>query len=236
MVGPTFADGVGVGEGLAGNGWSDVSVGKRLGGWEALPERQEQGKRADLRRIRVSGWLQPLGLAVHDHDALTEQVYRALDRPVSRPLADQDLEDLACLVGEQLRYVVKDAKGSITELRCTADLDSKTGGATAARKVKGTIHWVSAAHAIDAEVRLYDRLFTVENPEADKDKTFLDFINPQSLTVIKQAKAEASLANAAQESRFQFEREGYFCADRFDSTAGNLVFNRTIGLRDSFGK
>ena len=102
--------------------------------------------------------------------------------------------------------------------------------------MKGVIHWVSAAHCIDVEVRLYDRLFTVEAPEADKSKTFLDFINPQSLTVLKQCKAEPSLANATSDTRYQFEREGYFCADSVDSRPGALVFNRTIGLRDSFGK
>jgi len=132
--------------------------------------------------------------------------------------------------------VIKNAQGEITELHCSYDPETHGKNPADGRKVKGVIHWVSATHCVDVEVRLYDRLFTVENPEADKSKTFLDFINPQSFSVIKQAKAETSLANAAPESRFQFEREGYFCADRFDSKPGKPVFNRTIGLRDSFGK
>jgi glutaminyl-tRNA synthetase len=128
--------------------------------------------------------------------------------------------------------VVKDAAGNVTELRCTADLDSKSGGATSSRKVKGTIHWVSAPHAIDAEVRLYDRLFTVPEPDADGD--FKAFLNPHSLeTVI--AKCEPSLADAAPDTRYQFERLGYFILDP-DSKPGNLVFNRTMTLKDTWAK
>src|SRR5205823_2098979 len=107
--------------------------------------------------------------------------------------------------------VVKDEKGNISELRCTVDLDSKSGGPTAGRKVKGTIHWVSASHAIDAEVRLYDRLFTVPEPDASGD--FKSFINPHSLEVVS-AKCEPALAAARPEERYQFERLGYFARDR----------------------
>jgi glutaminyl-tRNA synthetase len=128
--------------------------------------------------------------------------------------------------------VVKEASGKITELRCTADLDSKTGGPTAARKVKGTIHWVSAAHAIDAEVRLYDRLFTVPEPDASGD--FKTFLNPHSLDVVI-AKCEPSLKEAKPESRYQFERLAYFALDK-DSTPGKLIFNRTITLKDTWAK
>ena len=128
--------------------------------------------------------------------------------------------------------VVKDASGNVTELRCTADLDSKTGGPTSNRKVKGTIHWVSAAHAVDAEVRLYDRLFTVEEPDAGGD--FKTFLNPHSLEVIT-AKCEPSLADAKPESRYQFERLAYFALDP-DSRPGRLVFNRTITLKDTWAK
>jgi glutaminyl-tRNA synthetase len=128
--------------------------------------------------------------------------------------------------------VVKDAAGNVIELRCTADLDSKTGGATASRKVKGTIHWVSAAHAIEAEVRLYDRLFTVAEPEADGD--FKQHLNPHSLTIVT-AKLEPSLADAKPEERYQFERLAYFCLDR-DAQPGRLVFNRTITLKDAWAK
>jgi glutaminyl-tRNA synthetase len=128
--------------------------------------------------------------------------------------------------------VIKDASGNVTELRCTADLDSKSGGPNSSRKVKGTIHWVSAAHAVDAEVRLYDRLFTVPEPDADGD--FKSFINPNSLEVIT-AKCEPSLAEAKPELRYQFERLAYFALDP-DSRPGALVFNRTITLRDTWAK
>jgi glutaminyl-tRNA synthetase len=128
--------------------------------------------------------------------------------------------------------VVKDASGEIVELRCTADLESKAGGATSNRKVKGTIHWVSAPDAVDAEVRLYDRLFTVAEPDAEGD--FKKFVNPHSLEVVT-AKCEPSLGEAKPELRYQFERLGYFALDP-DSRPGKLVFNRTIGLRDTWAK
>jgi len=128
--------------------------------------------------------------------------------------------------------VVKDGAGKILELRCTADLDSKTGGATANRKVKGTIHWVSAAHATDAEVRLYDRLFTVPEPDASGD--FKAFLNPHSLEVIT-AKCEPSLKDARPELRYQFERLAYFALDK-ESKTSKLVFNRTITLKDTWAK
>jgi len=128
--------------------------------------------------------------------------------------------------------VIKDAAGNLVELRCTADLDSKTGGPTAGRKVKGTIHWVSAAHALDAEVRLYDRLFTVPDPGAADD--FKASLNPHSLEVIT-AKLEPSLKDARPEERYQFERLAYFTLDK-DSASGKLVFNRTITLRDTWAR
>ncbi|HEY5232805.1 MAG TPA: glutamine--tRNA ligase/YqeY domain fusion protein [Verrucomicrobiae bacterium] len=128
--------------------------------------------------------------------------------------------------------VVKDASGNITELRCTADLDSKTGGATSARKVKGTIHWVSAAHAVDAEVRLYERLFTEAEPEKD-GRDFKSVLNPRSLEVIT-AKLEPSLKDATFEARYQFERLAYFALDK--DSGGKLIFNRTITLKDTWAK
>jgi glutaminyl-tRNA synthetase len=128
--------------------------------------------------------------------------------------------------------VVKDASGNISELRCTADLDSKTGGATSARKIKGTIHWVSAAHALDAEIRLYDRLFTEAEPEKD-GRDFKSVLNPHSLEVIT-AKLEPGLKDAQPELRYQFERIGYFTLDK-DSN-GQLIFNRTITLKDTWAK
>ena len=130
--------------------------------------------------------------------------------------------------------VIKDVAGNITELRCTADLDSKTGGATSGRKVKGTIHWVSAAHAVDAEVRLYERLFTVAEPDADGD--FKKHLNPNSLEVVT-AKLEPSLREAKAELRYQFERIGYFCVDStVPASEGTPVFNRTITLKDAWAK
>ncbi|MGI9087898.1 MAG: glutamine--tRNA ligase/YqeY domain fusion protein [Chthoniobacterales bacterium] len=128
--------------------------------------------------------------------------------------------------------VIKDSLGQIAELRCNADLESKAGGATSNRKVKGTIHWVSAAHSIDAEVRLYDRLFTVPEPDADGD--FKAHLNPNSLEVV-QAKCEPSLTEATPNERYQFERLAYFALDP-DSQPGNPVFNRTITLKDTWAK
>jgi glutaminyl-tRNA synthetase len=128
--------------------------------------------------------------------------------------------------------VIKDTAGKIVELRCTADLESKTGGPTANRKVKGTIHWVSAAHAIDAEARLYDRLFTVPEPDADGD--IKKYLNPHSLEAVC-AKCEPSLKEARPELRYQFERLAYFALDK-DSVPGHPVFNRTITLKDTWAK
>jgi glutaminyl-tRNA synthetase len=128
--------------------------------------------------------------------------------------------------------MVKDAAGGVIELHCTADLGSKTGGPTAARKVKGTLHWVSAAHCIDAQVRLYDRLFTVPEPDAAGD--FKQHLNPRSLEVVT-AKCEPCLAEAKPELRYQFERLAYFALDKA-SVPGRLVFNRTITLKDTWAR
>src|SRR6059058_3191077 len=128
--------------------------------------------------------------------------------------------------------VIKDRSGKVTELRCTIDLESKSGGATSSRKVKGTIHWVSAARAYVAEVRLYDRLFTVPEPDATGD--FKSFINPHSLEVAN-AKCEPALAEATREKRYQFERLGYFTLDP-DSTATKQAWNRTVTLKDTWAK
>ena len=131
--------------------------------------------------------------------------------------------------------VVKDADGNITEIHCTYDPDTLSGMPGANRKVKGTLHWVSAAHAIDAEARLYDRLFDVENPSAETERDFREMLNPNSLEVRK-IKVEPFVAqNARQGEKFQFQRIGYFTPD-YDSTAEHLVFNRTIGLKDTWEK
>ncbi len=133
--------------------------------------------------------------------------------------------------------VIKDEAGNIVELKCTVDLDSKSGGATAGRKIKGTIHWVSAPHACSAEVRLYDRLFTVPEPDGDASgKDFKQFLNSNSLEVLSHAKLEQSLAEAVPGRPYQFERVGYFCVDAWDSSPGEPKFNRTIGLKDAWAK
>ncbi|MBZ5557281.1 MAG: glutamine--tRNA ligase/YqeY domain fusion protein [Acidobacteriia bacterium] len=143
---------------------------------------------------------------------------------------------LRCAYFVTCTEVVKDAAGHVTELRCTYDPATRGGDAPDGRKVKATLHWVSAAHAVPIEVRLYDRLFSVEDPENAPDgKTFVDYMNPRSLEVLRGCQAEPSLAPAAVAARFQFERLGYFCVDP-DSRPGALVFNRTVSLRDTWAK
>ena len=130
--------------------------------------------------------------------------------------------------------VIKDAAGNITELRCSLDL-ATLGANPADRKVKGVIHWVSVSQSLPATVRLYDRLFNDASPDRG-DADFKTFIHEASLETLTEARVEASLATAVAEDRFQFEREGYFCVDLKESSPGHLVFNRTVGLRDSWGK
>lgn len=131
---------------------------------------------------------------------------------------------------------VKDAEGNIIEIHCTYDPDSHSGAPGAARKVKGTLHWVSARHAVDATVRLYDRLFSVENPAAETERDFREMLNPDSLKVVEGVKVEPFVAeNAERGTKFQFQRVGYFTPD-YDSKPGALVFNRTIALKDSWEK
>jgi glutaminyl-tRNA synthetase len=127
--------------------------------------------------------------------------------------------------------VIKDEKGKIIELRCTYDPETKSGG-TSTKKVKGTIHWVNAQDAIDAEIRLYDRLFTIENPGIEDN--WLDYINPNSLKIIENAKVEPFLKNSKPLDKFQFERIGYFCVDSKYFSNKKLVFNRTVTLKDSW--
>jgi glutaminyl-tRNA synthetase len=133
--------------------------------------------------------------------------------------------------------VVKDAQGNVTEVRCTYDPETKSGMAGASRKVKATVHWVSAAHARDAEVRLYDRLFVKENPDdAEEGKDFLSNMNPNSLQVLKHCKVEPMLAAAKAGEGYQFERTGYFSVDPKDSLPGVPVFNRVVTLKDTWAK
>lgn len=139
--------------------------------------------------------------------------------------------------GYLVQYVshVTDDEGNIVEIHCTYDPESKGGFAPDGRKVKGTIHWVSATEGIPVTVNLYDRLFNVENPEADKDTDFLDHINPDSRVIVENAVAEPDLAKLPAGQTVQFERQGYFCIDSVLSTADSPVFNRTVTLKDSWG-
>ena len=132
---------------------------------------------------------------------------------------------------------VKDGDGNITEVHCTYDPDTKSGGPAANRKVKVTVHWVSARHAVDAEVRLYDRLFVKDDPnQVEESGSFLANLNPDSLQLLRGCKVEPMLGVAPPGSKFQFERVGYFCADIKDSKPGAPVFNRTVTLRDTWAK
>jgi len=133
--------------------------------------------------------------------------------------------------------VVKNSNDKIEEIHCSCDLDSRSGSGTEAskRRVKGTLHWVSIKHAIKAEVRVYDRLFTDEAPDSHSEKDFTEFLNPNSLNIIKEAYVEPFLQNAKLDDKFQFQRLGYFTLDK-DSTTDHLVFNKTVGLRDSWVK
>jgi glutaminyl-tRNA synthetase len=130
-----------------------------------------------------------------------------------------------------------DTTGEILELRCTYDPETRGGNAPDGRKVKATLHWVSAQHSIPAEVRLYSHLFTRENPAAvDEGEDFTAYINQESLEILGGCRLEPSLADAEPESIYQFERLGYFCADRHDCTSSGLVFNRSVNLRDAWAK
>jgi glutaminyl-tRNA synthetase len=141
----------------------------------------------------------------------------------------------ACYV--TLDEIVKDEQGEVVELRCTWDPESRGGGTPDGRKVRGTIHWVSVRHAVPAEVRVYDRLFSVPAPrDVEEGQDWLDNLNPDSLTVLPGCWLEPSLASSPPASRWQLERLGYFCFDREDSAPGALVLNRTIALRDSWAR
>lgn len=167
-----------------------------------------------------------------------------IDRADFQTEAEKDFKRL--VLGQEVRLrnayviraeeVVRDGDGNISEIIASYDPDTLGKNPADGRKVKGVIHWVAADKCRNLTVRLYERLFTEENPEADKTRNFMEFVNRDSLTIIEGAKGEWSLGEAQPEDRFQFEREGYFVADRHDYRPENLVFNRTITLRDSFGK
>jgi glutaminyl-tRNA synthetase len=131
--------------------------------------------------------------------------------------------------------VVKDENGEVIELHCTYDPETRGGDAPDGRKVRGTLHWVSAEHALQAEARLYERLFLSEDPESKEGGDFVLDLNPDSLNVLTGCRVEPSLAGVTPGSRYQFERKGYFCVD-LDSVDGKLVFNQTVSLRDSWAK
>ncbi|MFK5970212.1 MAG: glutamine--tRNA ligase/YqeY domain fusion protein [Candidatus Marithrix sp.] len=225
----------------------------------------ENSIRSDLdpKTARVMAVLKPLRIVIENYPAEAEQLaapYHPNDPSMgSRPVTfskviyieqDDFLEEppkkffrLAPGREVRLRYayfitcqsVVKDAEGNIIELRCTYDPATKGGSAPDGRKVKGTIHWVSEAHAITAEIRLYDRLFNQPNP-GTSGTDFKTALNPNSITILSDSKVEASLATAEASQRFQFERQGYFCVDNVDSSTEKLVFNRIVTLRDSWAK
>ena len=131
---------------------------------------------------------------------------------------------------------LRTADGNVEEIYCEYDPDTRSGMPGSMRKVKGTLHWVSAEYSSTAEVRLYDRLFNVENPAEEKDVDFRELLNPDSLKIVDNCRIEPYLAeNAKPGNRYQFQRTGYFCVDP-DSTDGHLVFNRTVSLKDSWEK
>ena len=153
---------------------------------------------------------------------------------VAQYLQTSKVVDLNKYMTSDEKIQIKDENGNVTEIFATYDPDSKGGDPADGRKVKGaTIHWVDAATAVGAEVRLYDNLFTDADPDAG-DKNFLDCLNPGSLEVLTGAKVEAGLANVEAPASFHFLRQAYFCADNKDSKPGHLVFNRSVSLKDSF--
>ncbi|MCG8608629.1 glutamine--tRNA ligase, partial [bacterium] len=222
--------------------------------------REDLNKRAP----RVMGVLRPLRVVIEDYPEELVEEMEAVNNPEDESMGKRQVPFSRVLYIERddfredppkkwfrlalgrevrLRYayyvtcqeVIKDETGEVVELRCSYDPTTKGGWSPDGRKVKGTLHWVSAAHAIDAEVRLYDRLFAKANPSENKDVDFKTFLNPDSLSVLNGCKLEQSLAGAKAGSFYQFERQGYFCVDQ-DSADGNLVFNRTVPLRDSWAK
>jgi glutaminyl-tRNA synthetase len=223
--------------------------------------REDLNKRA----LRVMGVLKPLKLVITNYPEGQVEMMDAVNNPEDASAGTRQVPFSRELYIEQddfrevppkgyyrlspgkevrLRYgylvtatnVVKNEAGEVVEVHCTCDPATKGGTTPDGRKVKSTIHWVSAAHAVEAEVRLYDTLFTVENAgSAPEGGTFTDYLNPKSLEVISGAKLEPSLASAKPLTSYQFERLGYFCPDR-TSTPERPVFNRTVGLRDSWAK
>lgn len=220
--------------------------------------REDLNKRA----VRVLAVLRPLKVVIDNYSETAVEELGAINNPEDSTMGSRSIPFSKTLYIEQddfrenpppkyfrlspgnevrLRYayiikcvsVVKDpSTGEVVEIHCTYDPETKSGASQSQRKVKGTIHWVSSQQAIDAEVRLFDRLFTVEDPSGEDWKQHL---NPQSLEVLRNCKLERSLTAAKPKDRFQFERMGYFCVD-YDSEEGKLIFNRTVTLRDTWAK
>ncbi len=214
---------------------------------------------------RVMGVLEPLKVVITNYPEGQTEMLDAVNNPEDESMGSRQVPFSRELYVEQrdfmedpprkffrlapgrevrLRYgyfitcqeVVKDENGEVIELHCTYDPETRGGYAPDGRRVRGTLHWVSAAHALDVEVRLYDRLYTVENPlDAEEGKTFLDYLNPNSLKALTGCKAEPFLADAQPGDQFQFERNGYFNVD-ITSAADALVFNRTVTLRDTWAR
>ncbi len=219
----------------------------------------------NLRVQRVMAVLNPLKLVIDNYPEGQVEMMEAVNNPEDASMGTREVPFSKVLYIERddfredppkqffrlspgkevrLRYgylvtateVVKDAEGNVVEVHCTYDPATRGGNTPDGRKVKGTIHWVSAEHAIEAEVRLYDYLFLTEDPNEERDgKDWTNNLNPKSLEVVPAAKLEPHLGSAMAGDRFQFERLGYFCADK-DSRPGQLVFNKTIGLRDTWAK
>jgi glutaminyl-tRNA synthetase len=220
----------------------------------------------DKRTRRVLGVLNPLKLVIENYPEAEAELLDAPYHPNDPEMGQRQLPFSKELYIEQsdfmedppkkffrlgpgrevrLRYayfitctdVIKNDAGEVIELRCTYDPETKGGNAPDGRKVKGTIHWVSAEHALQTEVRLYDRLFNDPKPDSNQhEQDWKDFLNPDSIQVIKKAYVEPSLVDAEKEELFQFERTGYFCVDNRDDCDGRPVFNRTVTLRDSWAK
>jgi glutaminyl-tRNA synthetase len=246
--------------------WQNIGIAKRDGIIDVALLEYSLKEDLNKRAKRVLAVLRPLKVIIDNYPDNTVEELDAINNPEDHSMGSRKIpfskeifierddfrEDppkkyfrLAPGKEVRLRYayiikckeVIKDPEsGEITEIHCTYDKDTRSGTSTSSKKVKGTIHWVSADHAIDAEVRLYDRLFSVEDPAGEKKGDFKDYLNPNSLETLKSCKLEPSLKEAESTERYQFERLGYFSLDAVDSTKEDLVFNRIVPLRDSWAK
>ena len=219
----------------------------------------------NIRTPRVFGVLNPLKVVINNYPAGKTEDMELINNPEDESMGkrivpfsreifiekDDFMENppakfFRLAPGQEVRlkgaYIVRcegfrkdDKSGEVVEVYCSYDPSTRSGGEASGKKVKGTLHWVSAQHAVDAEVRLYDRLFNHEDPAGQKDDDYRNFLNPDSLKILKGCKVEPSLGSAKPLDRFQFQRLGYFCVD-YDSIEGNLVFNRTVSLKDTWAK